>query len=209
MIQSVLIADDHPMIQKGLKMLLQDVSPAISATSVFNGSDIFNALAEKSYDFLILDINMPGMSFQVFEQVILQYPELRVLMYSQNPEELHAVRYLKAGAFGYVEKKATDDELLEAIRQIMLGKKYCSTTITDLMVQQLRGKGTQNPFETLSNREYDVALAMLKGSSMSEICEQLHLSPSTVSTYKTRLFEKLKVQNMADLFAVGRAYQLI
>jgi len=206
---SILIADDHPMIQKGLKMMMQDMDPRLKTTSVFNGSDIYQALNSGEYLLLILDINMPGMSFQVFEQVVAQHPDLRIMMYSQNPEEQHAVRYLKAGAFGYVEKRSSDEVVSYAIRQIMQGKKYYSAVVTDLMLRELQGKFQQNLFDRLSNREYDVALALIKGSSMSEICDQLHLSPSTVSTYKTRLFEKLNISSLTDLFIIGRENNLI
>jgi two-component system, NarL family, invasion response regulator UvrY len=206
---NILVADDHPMIQKGLKMLLKDIDARIQIASVFNGSDIFDTLDVGAYDLLLLDINMPDMSFQVFERIRSKYPDLRILIYSQNPEEQHAVRYLKAGAFGYLEKKTSDEEVSNAIRQIMMGKKYYSSIVLDSVVSHLRGEAKHNPFETLSNREYDVALALIKGINVSEICNQFKLSPSTVSTYKSRLFEKLNISNMAELFVLGREYNLL
>jgi two-component system, NarL family, invasion response regulator UvrY len=205
---NILIADDHPMIQKGLAYLIKDALPGVFIKSVFNGEQAGVELGRKQYDLLILDINMPLMSFQQFEHLLRSYPQVPILMYSQNSEEQHALRYLKEGAAGYVEKSAEDDVLLSAIRKILKGDRYFSQKVLSLMLERLQGKNNNNPFDLLSNREYDVALLMLKGIGMSEIGDQLHLSPSTVSTYKSRLFEKLKVRNNVEFIELAKLHQL-
>jgi two-component system, NarL family, invasion response regulator UvrY len=205
---NILIADDHPMIQKGLAYLIKDAFPGVFIQSVFNGEQAGVELGRKQYDLLILDINMPLMSFQQFEHLLRSYPNVPILMYSQNSEDQHALRYLKEGAAGYVEKSAEDDVLLSAIRKILKGDRYFSQKVLSLMLERLQGKNNNNPFDLLSNREYDVALLMLKGIGMSEIGDQLHLSPSTVSTYKSRLFEKLKVRNNVEFIELAKLHQL-
>jgi two-component system, NarL family, invasion response regulator UvrY len=205
---NILIADDHPMIQKGLSYLIKDAFPGVFITSVFNGEQASVELGRKQYDLLILDINMPLMSFQLFEYFIRSFPNVPILMYSQNSEEQHALRYLKVGAAGYVEKSAEDDVLISAIRKIMKGDRHFSQKVLSLMLEKLQGKKNNNPFDLLSNREYDVALLMLKGVGMSEIGDQLHLSPSTVSTYKNRLYEKLKVRNNVEFIELAKLHQL-
>jgi two-component system, NarL family, invasion response regulator UvrY len=204
----ILLADDHPMIQKGLSFLIRDAFPLAIIKSVYNGDQVVEELNKVNFDLLILDINMPTMSFQVFEYLVERHPQLRILMYSQNSEEQHALRYLKGGAAGYVEKSCDDETLIAAMKKVLAGEKYFSRQLSELMLNKLQGKNKENPFENLSNREYDVALMMMKGCSMGTIGDQLHLSPSTVSTYKNRLYEKLNVKNQVEFIEMAKQFNL-
>jgi two-component system invasion response regulator UvrY len=204
----ILLADDHPMIQKGLSFLIREAFPQATFQSVSDGEQALKELQKSSFDLLILDINMPLMSFQAFELLVLRHPQLRILMYSQNAEEQHALRYLKGGAAGYVEKSCDDDVLIAAMKKVLAGEKYFSPNLSALLLNKLQNKDKNTPFDNLSNREFDVALMMVRGSSMAEIGEQLHLSPSTVSTYKNRLFEKLNVRNLVEFIEMARHFNL-
>lgn len=205
----IIIADDHPMIQKGLSYILKDIFIDCRLTNVYDGDKLYQELKGKSFDLLILDINMPSMSFQQYETIAEIYPKLKVLIYSQNPEKEFAPRYIKAGAKGYVEKSTSDEELVRAIQKIIQGGNYWSEEVMNVMMEQFRGNKKGNPFQNLSNREYDVALLLLNGKSIHEIGTELNLSPSTVSTYKVRLFEKLNVDSSVSFFRLAKDYGVI
>lgn len=205
----LIVADDHPMIQKGLSYILKELYADFHLTTVYDGEKLYQALRNTVFDLLILDINMPSMSFQQYEDIAVRYPHLKVLIYSQNPEKEFAPRYIKAGAKGYIEKSSSDEELVKAIKKIMGGGNYWTEDVMNIMMDQFRGNKSGNPFHNLSNREYDVALQLLYGKNLNEIGSELNLSPSTVSTYKVRLFEKLNVDNSVSFFRLAKDYGVI
>lgn len=202
----VLIADDHPMIHRGLSYLIKDNFHGVEIDTVFDGDDMLSSLGKLQYDILVLDINMPGFSFQSFEKLVADHPSLKVVVYSQSPEKQFALRYMKGGALAFVEKTKPDEVMVSALKSIIAGHKYYSPEVMDHLTEQLQGKRTENPFQKLSNREFDVANLLLKGMSFNEISNMLHISPSTVSTYKLRIFDKLNIDNLVDFVEVARSY---
>jgi two-component system invasion response regulator UvrY len=204
----ILIADDHPIVHKGVSYLINQNFPGAFIKSVFDGDMIFKELSMEDYNVLILDVNLPLFSYQEFELIISRFPKVPVLIYSQNPEEQYAIRFLKGGAFGYVEKSEEDDVLISAIRKIIIRERHFSKEIMSIMLDKLQGKMNDNPFDLLSSREYDVATLMLKGKSLGEIAEELSISASTVSSYKIRIFEKLSVRNVVEFIDLANRYRL-
>jgi DNA-binding NarL/FixJ family response regulator len=204
--ERILIADDHPMIQKGLSYLLRDHLPNASVQAVYNGQQLYNILKNQVFDLLILDINMPFMSFSDFEQIIQSYPHLKVFILTQYSDEHLAIRYLKKGAFGFMNKSATDEELASVIKTILNGHKYLSPGIMDQIVNNIKGNHVENPLEQLSSREYEIILLITKGLSLTEIAHHMHISLSAVSTYKNRALQKLNVKNLVALIELAKQY---
>jgi two-component system, NarL family, invasion response regulator UvrY len=202
----ILIADDHPMIHKGLFYLISDQFPGASLHAAYNGRELFSALKNHSYDLLILDINMPLLSFSDFEQIILVYGSLKILVYTQYSDEHFAIRYLKKGAYGYLNKGASDEELITVIKGILNGNKYFSPFVMDIVINNINGKNVQNPLEQLSGREYEIVFLIAKGNSLTEIGNHMHISLSAVSTYKNRAMQKLNVKTLVDLIELAKQY---
>jgi two-component system, NarL family, invasion response regulator UvrY len=202
----ILIADDHPIIQNGLKYVLQDQLKNVSIDSAYNGQQVFALLKNQVFDLLILDINMPNMSFSDFELVRDQYPNQKILIFTQHLDDQYAIRYLKKGATGFLNKSVTDKELMAVIYRILDGHKYYSPSVIDQIVVQAKGKTTENPIEKLSSREYDIVQYITKGVSLNEIGQQLHISMSATSTYKNRAMQKLGVKNLVELIELANQY---
>jgi two-component system, NarL family, invasion response regulator UvrY len=204
----ILIADDHPMIHRGLNYLIRDNFAQAEIGNVYDGNTLFDLLQKTGYEILVLDINMPDFSYLQFEKILEKQPSLKILIYSQSPEGQFALRYLKGGALGYVEKTMPDEVFIKALQNLCNGHKYVSMEVMDQMTEQLKGKLGKSPFEKLSNREFDVVMLLLKGYNFNEISEQLHISPSTVSTYKLRIFEKLNIKNHVEMLEMAKLYNI-
>jgi DNA-binding NarL/FixJ family response regulator len=204
----LLIADDHPMIHKGIIFFLKEEYLNIEITSVFNGNELIKELKRVDYNILILDINFPGNeNISSVEFIIKNFPKTKVIMFSQNPEDIYALRYQKIGAHGYVQKSAPMDVLLNAIVKVNNGKKYFSEDVLEALLSSKNNTMfSSNPFELLSNRELEVANQLVKGADYKTIGEVLHISPSTISTYKARIFEKLQITNDADFFELANQF---
>ena len=204
----VLIADDHPLIHKGLIFFLNEEFLGIEIKSVYNGKELQEELKREQYDILILDINFPGNeNISSVEYIIKNFSSIKVIMFSQNPEDIYALRYLKIGTHGYVQKSAPIEVFLEAIIKVIKGKKYFSVSILEaLLIAKNSSNPSSNPFEILSNRELEVANQLIKGADYKTIGDVLHISPSTISTYKARIFEKLQITNDVDFFELAKEY---
>lgn len=196
----VYIADDHPIVRAGLKQLIQEAEDITVIGEAEEGSVVLNAIDDLNPDVVLLDISMPGMSgLDILKQLKSLKPDLPVLILSMHPEEQYAIRVLKAGAAGYLTKTRTPDELIKAIRTVSAGKKYISTSVAERLADSLDSGFDKLLHETLSDREMQVLRKIAQGMTVSEIAEQLALSVKTISTYRSRILEKLKLRTSAEL----------
>jgi DNA-binding NarL/FixJ family response regulator len=204
----VIIADDHSFIRLGLIQILKDEFPGINITEVENGDSLVNSVILNDYDLVISDLEMPGRNgLDALEQLKLSKPELPVLILSIYPDELYAVRVLKAGAAGYLNKNSAPYELITAIRRIQLGKKYITPEIAEKLLDQF--ETDKKPHETLSNREFEIFKLLAIGKSTSAIAKALSLATTTVSTHRNRILEKMGLSSNAELTRYAIANQII
>lgn len=196
----VLIADDHPIVRQGLRQILSDVPDMEVASEAVNAQETLAQVRTGGWDVLVLDITMPDRSgFDILKELKHEQPDLPVLILSIHAEEQFAVRVLKAGASGYLTKENAPDELVRAIRKVVSGGKYISRGLAETLAFGLDTASEQPPHETLSDREFQVMKLMAAGKTLADIAETLSLSPKTVSTYRTRLLEKMKLSTNAEI----------
>ena len=195
----ILIADDHAIVRMGLRQIVEQMAH-VSVEEVVNGQEVLVKIREERWDALILDISMPGGNgLDVLQEVKHMLPNLPVLVLSVHPEDQYAMRVLKAGASGYMNKDCAPNELLLAIQKVIAGGKYISPTLAERLAFVISGNFDGLPHEILSDREYRVLVMIGSGKSVSEIANELTLSVKTVSTYRTRVLEKLNMRNNAEL----------
>lgn len=199
---SVLICDDHQIVRQGIKQILADAGDIALAGEAGNGPDAVARVRDGGIDVVLLDIAMPGRDgLDVLKQLRGEFPRLPVLMLSTYPDRQYAVRSLKLGAAGYLNKSADSEQLIEAIRRAALGKLFITASVAEQLASAV-GAGAQadKPLhERLSQREYQVYRLLSQGRSVGEIAEQLALSSNTVSTYRARILEKTGVRNDVEL----------
>jgi len=196
----ILIVDDHDIVRKGLLQILQDEPDVERVDEARNASELFEQLEQNEYDLIILDITLPGRSgLDVMKDINDRYAEIPVLILSMHAEEQYAVRALRAGAFGYINKQSASEELVFAIRKILQGDRYISETVADHLASHVSSPNGHDPLKKLSDREYEVLHLTASGLSVSDIAEKMCLSPKTISTYRTRLLSKLHLKNTAEL----------
>jgi len=206
----VLIADDHALIRKGLKQLLDDTDDMRVTGEAENGMQAIRMVEESAYDVVLLDISMPDKhGIEVLKQLKINQPQLPVLMLSMHPEEQYALRSMKAGAAGYLNKQSAPVQLVTAIRQVASGKKYISTELAEQLANGLSQGYQELLHQTLSNREYQTLCLMASGKKLSEMAEIMTLSPKTVSVYRSRLLEKMKLKNNAEAIHYAISNHLI
>ena len=197
---NVLIADDHAVVRRGLKQILEETSDIVVSGEATNSQEVLEHLMSKRWDVLILDITMPGRSgLEILKEVRKLVPGLPVLVLSMHAEEQFATRVLKAGAAGYLPKESAPEELVKAIRKVCSGGRYISAAQAEKLIYTLNPRGEHMPHETLSNREYEVLRLIASGRTVTQIAETVHLSVKTISTYRTRVLEKMHMQNSAEL----------
>lgn len=197
--QSILIADDHEIVRRGLKSLISDFWPGVNILIASNMDDALVEV-EKSPTLIILDVAIPGgNNLKVIDQIKIVQPNAKILIFSSQNENLYAVPYLKAGAAGYVSKNAGESEIITAITTILAGSRYSSKNVKENMFNSILGNDVGNPFTKLSTRELEVAELLTKGHGVLHISNQLNLQMGTVSTYKLRLFQKLKIKSIIEL----------
>jgi two-component system invasion response regulator UvrY len=196
----ILIADDHAVVREGLKQILSE-SPTMTVTAeASTGQEVLNMIGKKEIDLVVLDIAMPGRGgLDILKEIKNQKPKLPVLILSMYPEDQYAVRVLKAGASGYLTKESAPDELIKAIRQITQGKKYVSPSLAEKLALDLEISSEKPPHEALSDREFQVMCLIASGKTLKEIAEELSLSIKTISTYRTRILEKMNMKSNAEL----------
>lgn len=195
----ILIADDHALLRKGLIQILADEYPEASFGEATTTSETVDCLSQSSWDLLILDVFMPGRSgLEVLTEARRMHSTLPVLVLSSAPEDQMAIRVLKAGAGGYLNKQTAPEDLIQAVKKVLAGGRYVSTAISEQLAIQISRKN-DNAHDRLSNREYAVLRLFVAGKSVTEIASELSLSPKTISTYHTRIWEKLGVKNDVEM----------
>jgi len=196
----VLIADDHPIVRAGLRRIAEDDRGITVTAEAPSGNDALIALRDQVADVVLLDVSMPGWPFtETLRRLREQHPTVRVLVLSAHPEDQWAVRALRGGASGYLTKDHSPEQLLEAIRRVHRGGRYVSPTLAERLASQLGQDFVGAAHEQLSDREFDVLRGLGAGRTVKEVAAALGLSPKTVSTYRTRLMEKLRFATNADL----------
>lgn len=207
---NILLADDHVIIRAGLKTFISNYIAHSVIDEVGEGNDALKKVREKNYQLIILDVNMPNTdSFGLVSNIIACKPDSNILMFSMNSEDIYAKKYLLLGAKGFLSKASPELEIRKALDKVISGNRYISPELNHVFTEELLGKRTDNPFEKLSVREFEIVLHLLKGESLSDICNVLHLQPSTVGTHKARLFQKLMCTNVVDLLALAKVYNVI
>jgi DNA-binding NarL/FixJ family response regulator len=195
-----LIADDHSLIRKGLSTLLREEFPGAEVSEVTDASALIKEAVVQKWDLIISDISMPGRNIlETLKELKKILPATPVLILSVHPEDQYVVRALKAGASGYLNKESHPEELLKAVRQLLQGKKYVSAEGAEKLAASFGDDPNQLPHEKLSEREFDVLKRLASGKTVSEIAATLALSVNTISTYRSRILEKMNMQNNAEL----------
>ena len=195
----VIIADDHPLFRRGLKHALDDTDDITVVAEVSNGDELLAQVKESKFDIVLLDIAMPGKSgLDLLKQLKTEYPALSVLVLSVYPEEQYAVRFIKAGASGYLTKESASEQLAQAIRKIANGGKFASQQIVEKLAFE-SSDPDRPPHEKLSDREYQVFCMIAAGKPLTEIGEDLSLSVKTISTHRSRILEKMRMTKNAEL----------
>lgn len=205
---SVILADDHSVVRQGISLTLKKhfLNPAIFHASGFE--QVIDVLQkEDSIDLILLDINMPGgNSTQMISKIYAVQKDVKILIFSAFEEKHYALRYIQSGANGYLNKLEEEEEIVYAVRQVLTTGKYMSASFKEDMIDYMFNKQSANPLSTLSEREFEIANLLVMGEGNLEIANKLGIQMSTVSTYKTRIFSKLNVDNVVSLSDIFKLY---
>ncbi|MDH4233997.1 MAG: response regulator transcription factor [Gallionella sp.] len=195
-----LITDDHAIVRQGLARILEKSQEIKIVAECDNGIDALNWLRSNDCDIALIDISMPGMNgVDLLKQIREEKPKLPVLIISIYPEDQYAVRLIKAGAAGYLAKGCAPAVVVDAVRQIAGGKKYISPAVAEMLANELNQEDGKLPHESLSDREFQIFMMFASAKTVSEIAATLSLSSKTVSTYRSRILEKMQLRNNAEL----------
>lgn len=195
----LLLADDHSLFREGLKQILSKYNKFL-IHEASDSDEVMEKVKRSDYDLIILDISMPGPGiFETINNIKTAKPDLKILILSMHPEEQYAIRLMKMGAYGYVSKDSAADELVKAINIVLTNNKYFSEKVLQTIATTMFNPDEMNPKAILSNREFEVLCLIGKGITLKEIGEQLFISEKTVSTYRSRILEKLKLKNNSEL----------
>ena len=196
----VLIADDHPILRGGLKELLVRHLESVVCGEAANAEQALAQVHHQPWDVLILDITMPGRSgFDILSDVKQMQPKLPILVLSVHPEEQYAKRAIKAGARGYLRKESAPEELIQAVRRLLAGRRYVSAALAEQLARDLHENSDRPVHDVLSAREFEILVMIGLGKTVNQIAAELHLSGATVSTYRARVLEKMKLATTAEL----------
>ncbi len=196
----ILIAEDHGIVRVGIKLLLRELFTDVKVDEASDFNTTLKMLADKKYDLLILDIGISGgNTFSTIELTRLRQKDLSILIFSNYDEELYALRFLEAGANGYVAKKASTDEIKTAIKKVSEKKNYVSRLVQEQLLTMFKNKNNGSGITSLSNRELEITRFLIAGVGTKETGKLLNLQKNTISTYKARIFKKLEVNNIIEL----------
>ena len=196
---NVLIADDHPIVRRGLREIIDNESDMQVVAEAKNGFEVFNLVKKTKIDLAMLDISMPDRSgLDVMKQLKKEYPALPVLVLSVHSEEQYALRVLKGGGSGYLTKESAPNELVKAIRKVISGGKYVSSSFAEKLIFEIE-KQEKPLHKTLSDREFEVLCKIATGKTVKEIANEMYLSVKTISTYRSRILEKMDMTSSAQL----------
>lgn len=196
----LIIADDHSIVREGLKQIIADTPDMTVFDEAGDGNELLQKIKSSAYDVVVLDITMPGPNvLDTLKQIKRQRPATQVLVLSMHPEEQYAVRVLKAGASGYLNKESAPSELVKAIRKVSRGRKYISPDFAENLADTLLSNHDQPVHAALSDREYQVLCLIASGETVKHIAENLFLSEKTISTYRSRIMQKMGMKNNAEI----------
>lgn len=204
------MADDHSVVRKGLKLILEEGFPGAEVVEVANAEEVIEKVMQQEWDVVISDLSMPGRSgLDALQQIKVINSKTPVLILSIHPEEQYAMRALKSGASGYLNKEMAPDELVKAVEKVMSGKKYITASIAEKLASIFDDDVARAPHDQLSDREFSVMKMIASGKSLSEIADSLFLSVTTVSTYRSRIMQKMNMKNNAELILYAIEKKLI
>jgi len=204
----ILVADDHEIVRMGILRMIEKLKPKAQLFEAKDYPSLYDMITKETFDLAIIDVNMPNGSFQEAVNFInLKQPELKILVFSSQDEQLYALRYLKMGANGYLNKEASESKIDTALNAMLENGRYISEAVKDAMLmatlnEQNKGSG----IEALSDRELQIANELVKGIPVKEISNILNLHTSTISTYKNRVFEKLDIKSIPELVEIIKLY---
>jgi DNA-binding NarL/FixJ family response regulator len=206
----ILIGDDHSVVRHGVMRSLSANFPEAVFGEASNAADVLRLVEADNWDLIILDINMPGRSgLETLKEIKGYHPEIPVIIFSMYPEDQFAVRAIKSGASAYLTKDISSKELAEAIKKILSGERYMSSSITDLITNELRDNHKGTGHEILSDREYQVFLLIAKGNNVSAVALNLSLSVKTISVYRGNILKKMNLKNNAEITYYAFKHNLV
>lgn len=204
--KKVLFAEDHSIVIRGMKILFEREFNGYKLDVVHNSTDLMNSLKTNEYELAIIDLHLEdGDTLHLITAILNLYPELNVLVFSGNPEELYAQKLYNEGVKGYLSKQTNDEEIVFALKQLLEGKRYMSENFKKFLLT--KNTSTASPFDKLTQREMEVLNLMVQGKRPFQICQELNLQASTVATYKVKLFAKLQVSNILELSQLMNNYK--
>lgn len=197
---NIFIVDDHAVVRKGIKQILNDEGDVSYIAEASNSDELFKQLYDRKWDVIILDITLPGKNgLDVLIELKQKMPDVKVLILTMHPEEEIAIRSLKSGASGYLNKDSVPSELTKAVRKVQEGGKYISSSLGEKLAMYFDKDATRLPHEILSGREFQILCLIASGHSLTEIADELSISIKTVSTYRTRILEKMNMKSNVEL----------
>lgn len=203
----ILIADDHSIVRMGLVQLIKKLRPNAILTEVEDFKSLSTIIAQEDFDLVVVDVNMPnGTLQQAIDFIKLKQPHLKILVFSSQDEQVYAMRYLKMGADGYLNKLSSKQKVDAALTAMLERGKFISEEIKESVIFSSNKQPNTSPLQSLSNRELEVASKLVEGLPLKELSTQLNLHTSTVSTYKNRVFDKLEIQSIPELVEILRLY---
>lgn len=203
----ILIADDHSVVRQGVALMVKEVCENILIVPADNFTKVIKLVKEQALNLIILDISIPaGKGIKMMELIKAIQPEIKILIFSACEEDVYAIRYLKMGADGYLNKLSSEEQFKAAFWDIVQKGSYISETIRKKLAESITDRCNDNPLELLSKREMEIANLLVKGEGNLEIANKLNLHNSTVSTYKNRIFDKLSITNTVALVGLFKCY---
>ncbi|HEY4176788.1 MAG TPA: response regulator transcription factor [Kofleriaceae bacterium] len=205
-----LVVDDHPIVRRGLRELLTDEFPGVELVECETGEAAVSQVDHGNFDVALLDLSMPGRGgLDALKEIHARRPRLPVLVHTQHAEQQYAIRALRAGARGYITKDTAPDELVRAVREVVAGRRYVTPALAAELAAVVAADPTRAPHDTLSDRELQVLQMIGVGKTVSEIAAELGLSDKTISTYRSRVLEKLQLRTTADLMRYALKSSLV
>jgi len=205
----ILIVDDHAMVRQGLAQILEKNDGMQVVASCWNGAEALRWLRNHDCDVALLDVAMPDMNgIELLKQIKANKPKIPVLIISAYPESQYAVRLVKAGASGYLNKECAPEEVIDAVRSVVEGKMHLSPDAVKMLVNDINLPDERLPHETLSIREFQIFKLIVSANTVTEIANSTHLSPKTISTYRSRILEKMHLHNNVELMRYAVEHQL-
>lgn len=206
----ILIADDHPVVRRGLREILISSIHGVLCGEAQDAQEVLDEVNRGDWDLVILDITMPGRSgLDVLKEIKQTRPKLPVLVLSIHPEDQYGKRALMAGASGYMNKESASEDLVRAIRQVLAGHLYVSSAMAESLAARLKTDSGRPPHEVLSDREFEILLLIGSGKIPTQIAEELHLSLTTISTYRARILEKMNMKTTGELMHYALSGHLV